>query len=91
MIAEMFTVFDMAAQQYLEPFMQPTIEAAIRVFRQACENPEHQFGKFPEDYVMYKVGTFDGSTGEVVGCEMTKVAMAVSYSGGFGNQLEMEA
>lgn len=49
----------------------------------------HQFAKFPEDYVLYIVGDWDRGRGIISGCEMVKVAMALDFTGGFGNQVEM--
>lgn len=87
---EIMTVLDMVAQRYLEPFFTPTIDAAIRSFRAAVNTPEHQFAKFPEDYVLYHIGRWDEETGEVEGVEGRKIAMASQFSMPFGNQLELK-
>lgn len=62
-----FTVFDSAANAFLQPFFAPTIETAIRSFRELVNEPNHQFHKFPEDYVLFHVGTFDQNTGQTSG------------------------
>jgi len=80
MITELFSVFDLAAQRYMDPICAPTMEFAIRGFRECCEKVGHQFQKYPEDYVMYHVGSFDGETGEMGSVVLTKVAMAISYA-----------
>lgn len=77
---EIFTVFDQAAKSYLEPFFTPTIEAALRVFKEACTREGHQFQKFPEDYVLFHVGSWDGKEGMVTpGTMPVKIAMALDY------------
>lgn len=78
-MSEMFSVQDLVAEQWLEPFFAPTVDAAIRSFKEACTRPDHQFAKFPEDYVLYRVGTFDGRSGEVIGEGPAKIAMASSF------------
>ncbi len=65
MIAELFTVFDAAAQKYLEPYHAPTIEYALRQFRSTIENPDHMFARYPADYTLFHIGTFDLETGTI--------------------------
>lgn len=76
----MFSVFDMAADMYLEPFFAVTIAAATRSFETACRREGHPFEEFPEDYVLYHVGEFEQGNGMIEKCEPHKVAMAASYS-----------
>jgi len=60
---ECFSVYDSAAKRYLQPFFAETIEVALRMFRTVVNKGEHQFNKFPEDYVLFHLGTFDGESG----------------------------
>lgn len=90
MMMEIFSVLDMAAKQYLEPFFAPTIDFAIRGFKSACQKDGHQFAEYPEDYVLYKIGVFDGEKGEITGESMQKIANATSFTGGFGNQGDLQ-
>ncbi len=82
MTAGLFAVLDMAARRYIDPFNAPTIEFAIRGFREACESDGHQFGKFPEDYVLYHVGEWNAELGELVGIVPTKIAAATNFTPG---------
>lgn len=78
---EIFAVYDSAAERHLDPFTGPTIEFAIRGFREACTTDGHQFKKFPEDYVLYHVGTFDTVLGQVTGMPNTvKLAIASQWA-----------
>jgi len=60
---EAFSVFDSAAKLFLEPFFAETIEVACRMFRQVVNKPDHQFAKFPEDYTLFHVGSFNPESG----------------------------
>lgn len=82
-----FAVLDMVAGQYLEPFFSLTIETAIRSFKQACGEPDHQFAKFPADYALYHVGEWDTAEGivEPLRGATRKLAMASDYT-----QLDVE-
>lgn len=62
---EIFTVYDSAARRYLQPFVAETVEVAIRMFRALVSKPEHQFARFPEDYTLFHIGSFDAETGTV--------------------------
>lgn len=60
---EMFSVYDSAARRYLQPFFAETIEVACRMMRALVNKEGHQFNRFPEDYTLFHLGTFDGETG----------------------------
>ncbi len=79
MTCEIFSVFDAAAKRFIDPFTGPTLEFAIRGFKEACGTEGHQFGKFPEDYTLYHVDTFDMEQGVLIGSEGHKIAMASSF------------
>ena len=66
MIHKMFSVFDSGAAAYLPPFILPRDEMAVRTFADCCKAPDHQFGKFPQDYTLFRLGTFDDETAEFV-------------------------
>lgn len=58
-----FSVRDMKAEIFHQPFFCLTRGVGIRVFTEACGNLDHDFGKYPEDFVLFEVGKFDQSRG----------------------------
>lgn len=62
----LFAVYDSAASRYLDPFVAPTAEVAIRGFKTAVNRPEHAFNSHPADYTLFQVGRFDPETGILV-------------------------
>lgn len=74
-----FSVYDAAAGAYLHPFFAPTVEFALRNFRQAVNTPDHQFAKFPEDYTLFLIGRFDQSTGQLTPLEPTSLGVALTF------------
>lgn len=66
---EMFSVFDSAAKAFMEPFVAQTIEVAIRRFRASVNHEGSDFGRFPEDYTLFHVGTFVQESGTVLALE----------------------
>ncbi len=75
-MTELFAVLDMAAERYNDPFPAPTVAMALREFTRACQNPELDLHKFPEDYALYHIGTFDPTLGEITPLIPHKIANA---------------
>lgn len=76
---EMFTVYDSAAARFLPPFSAATIEVALRMFRAMVNREDHQFGKFPEDYTLFHIGTFYGESGEIQAVPPRSLGVAVTF------------
>lgn len=64
MLQQIFCVYDSAAQRYLDPWLAPTLEFALRSFREAVNRPDHHFNKFPADYTLFHLGEWDGERGK---------------------------
>lgn len=62
MESKIFTVYDQKAGAYLPPFFLPTAGMAIRAFEECINSPDHQFGKYPHDYTLYQLGSFDDNS-----------------------------
>jgi len=83
---EIFTVYDSKAEAYLQPFFLKTKALALREITDAANNPEHQFGKYPEDYVLFHLGQYDEDKGMFTQDEAPQ-SMGVVIE--FKSQLEM--
>lgn len=64
MIHIQFSVYDQAAQAYLPPWILPRIEMAQRTFQDCVNSKDHQFGAHPEDYTLFRLGTWDDETAQ---------------------------
>ncbi len=76
---QIFSVFDSAVKAYAEPWFAPSIEFAIRAFREAVNGENTQVGKFPEDYVLFHIGSFDVATGELSSDGPTSLGVAITF------------
>jgi len=56
---KIFTIFDSKAKAYLTPFFLHEDGMAIRVFADCINDETHQFGKHPEDYTLFCIGSWD--------------------------------
>lgn len=51
-------------------FLTPTVDqndnSAMRNFAHAMKNPQSLFNSHPEDFTLFKIGSFDTESGEIV-------------------------
>lgn len=65
MILQIFTIHDQKANAFLPPWFLPLEPMAIRVFADCVNDPQHQFCKHPEDYTLFRLGTFNDENAEI--------------------------
>jgi len=63
MILKAFSIYDGKTSSFLRPFFEAHTGSALRSFEEACSEPTSPFHKFPTDFVLYEVGTFEDSSG----------------------------
>ena len=56
---EMFAIKDLKAECFFPPLVAVNEQVAIRIFANCVNDPGHQFGKNPEDFVLFKIGSYD--------------------------------
>ncbi len=59
MIQHIMTVYDNKAKAYLPPFFLPAVGMASRTFADCVNSDDHQFGRHPQDYTLFELGTFE--------------------------------
>lgn len=62
---EIFAVHDSKADAYITPFFQPKVNQAKRVFQNASQDIKHAFGRNPEDYTLFHLGSWDDDTAKL--------------------------
>ncbi len=65
MIYKIFAVYDSKSEAYTLPFYYHLENQALRTFSDWCNDPDHPFGKHPEDYTLFEIGVFDASQGSL--------------------------
>ena len=63
MILKAYTVRDSKSEAFMKPFFNTTHGEAERNFRTAVNDPQSTMSKFPEDFDLYYLGTYDDNTG----------------------------
>lgn len=58
-----FSIRDQKGEVYHTPFFKKTHGEAERDFKQLVSDPQSTLAKFPEDFDLYYVGTYDDQRG----------------------------
>lgn len=70
-----YLIHDKKAGVWHQPFTLPNDIIAARSFLQAVRTPGTQVNHFPEDFILFKKGEFDGQTGKIMVLEEPKAIM----------------
>ena len=62
-VLKAYAVLDVKVSAFLLPMFFPTTPSALRGFGAAAVDPSHDFSKFPEDYILYEIGSWDSELG----------------------------
>ena len=65
MLNKIFSVFDVKAEIYMNPFTAGSSGLAIRTFTDIANDTSHPIGQHPEDYTLFELGTWDPVTCEI--------------------------
>lgn len=74
-----YRVYDAKIKAYLPPIFERTHEGAIRIFGHAASDPNHAFGKYPEDYYLFFVGIDDDTTGLIENVQHEPLGNALQH------------
>jgi hypothetical protein len=81
MITKVFSVYDVKAGFYGQPFFSPNKETALRSFGDACKDEKSMVHKHPSDFVLFEVGEFDDIIGEVSSFKPVNLGSGISFKG----------
>lgn len=76
MILKMFGIYDSKVSAFESPFFVDATGRAVRFWESLVNDPKTDYNKFPSDFILYELGTFDNSTG-VIEMLPTKIHLGV--------------
>lgn len=82
MIKYLYSLLDKVSETYADPFVMVNDSVARRSFMAECHNPDSMIYKFPEDFTLMLVGSFDTSNGTVEFIEPVPVARGTDFPKG---------
>jgi hypothetical protein len=65
MIIEMYTIYDMKTEAHKFPMSSTNEQTFIRAVKNALKEGTSELAQNPEDFAIYRVGTFDDSEGKI--------------------------
>ena len=60
---KVYSIHDVASKAYAQPFTQQADGEAARTFTDIAIDPQSKIGKFPKDYTLWRIGTFETNSG----------------------------
>lgn len=75
-----YSIFDVKAQCYSNPFFMPHNGQALRAFSDLVCDEKSSINKHPEDYILYRLAEYDDVSGVFVGLKGPEfIANAVDF------------
>jgi len=79
MICTIYSIQDSKTGIFCRPFIMQTEAAAMRDFAHAANSPDNDVGRYPTDFTIFRLGSFDDLTGRIT-VEPSPVALALASS-----------
>ena len=64
-----FSVYDKVLGEYMTPFFAKNVGLALRSFQDLVRDNRSVVAQHPADFVLYQIGTFEGTSGALSPCE----------------------
>ncbi|WNK13161.1 MAG: nonstructural protein [Microvirus sp.] len=82
MKTQLFCIYDIKAQAFLQPFFSATLLTGQRAFTDACNDANTLFYKHPEDYTLWHIASFDDTSGIITPeAQPQNLGLATQYKG----------
>lgn len=62
---EIYTIRDKKTDVYNTPFFQRSVEEAMRTIADAANDERTHLAKFPDDFEIYRLGSFNDNSGKI--------------------------
>jgi hypothetical protein len=62
---KVFTCYDSKTEAYLPPFIMSTSAEAIRAFETTSNDPNSNMCRYPDDFTLFEIGTWDDDKGTI--------------------------
>lgn len=75
---KLFAVRDVKADAFGAPMSISTVGLAIRSFSDACCASNSELARFPEDYMLYELGSYEPNSGKIVSLDVPLFVMSAT-------------
>lgn len=74
-----YTIYDTKAEHYGNPVFIRTDAEARRMFGQVANDESTEIGRHPEDFLLYRIGSWDAENGKITTEAGTCIAKAIEF------------
>lgn len=74
-----YSVKDIKSELFANPFIQENNAVAIRNFGTACEDEKSKLNKYPEDFVLHHIGTYNFTSGAIEPSNPSAISTASEF------------
>lgn len=60
-----YSIFDLKSEEFSPPFFQKNDRLAMRTISETAKGPQSLLNSYPEDFMLYRIGEFDQSSGMI--------------------------
>ncbi|QXP08374.1 MAG: nonstructural protein [Arizlama microvirus] len=90
MITHAYSIYDRKGLVYSPPFFAAQDGLAVRSFTDAANDPATTISRYPDDYVLYRVGSYDDASGSLLPATVIQhIVDASALVRNRGRQLEL--
>lgn len=76
-----YAIYDSKADAYMQPFFQDTHGLALRTFEEATKQKDHIIAKYPADFTLFHLATWDDQTGNIAPMDTPiSLGVAIEYA-----------
>ena len=72
-----YSIHDSKAKAFFSPVFMHAEGQCLREFTDACNDPEHAFGRNPQDYTLFYLGDYDDNSREIIPATKRSIANGV--------------
>jgi len=65
MIKNLYSVYDSKSSSFCNPFSEQNDQTALRSFTFAANDPSLDIGRYPADFTLFRIGSFDFESGTI--------------------------
>jgi hypothetical protein len=75
----LYSVYDLKAKTFCNPFVMENDDCAVREFATAALDTTSQICRNPFDYCLYKIASFNYDSGVITPCQPESLGIAASF------------
>ena len=79
MTLKAFAIYDSKAELYLQPFFMRSRGEALRAWTDSVNDEKAPFHRYPADYTLFEIGTYDESSGKMTAITNQSLGNAVEF------------